>query len=218
MVGDICPLPRAGQNRPFPLFPLCPQLQKLFLHWGLKPKKLLVLVDAVVGLDLFATTLAAKHMTTVLSNYVLVRHSQRLESLVTYITGVNLLSLVSPQTDPIQQQHWFPHKPAFDIFRSRCIPLQVLLKANPSPEGNDAVDKADVSACHQLGQVNVLHYFWGKDDWLHGLPICVEKGLTFLTCLPQLGHCSGKQGRVASGRWSGALEITRLFMVLGLSV
>ena len=49
--------------------------------------KLLVTVDAVVGLELLATTLADKHMATVLPNCVLVRHSQRLESLVTDITG-----------------------------------------------------------------------------------------------------------------------------------
>ena len=45
-------------------------------------------VDAVVGLELLTTTLADKHMATVLPNYVLVRPLQRLESLVTYITGV----------------------------------------------------------------------------------------------------------------------------------
>ena len=60
----------------------------------LETKKLLVSVDAVVGLELFATTLADKHMGTVLTNYVLVRRLQRLECLVTYITGVNPQSLV----------------------------------------------------------------------------------------------------------------------------
>ena len=60
----------------------------------LETKKLLLSVDAVVGLELLATTLADKHMATVLPNYVLVRSSKRLESLVTYITGVNPLSLV----------------------------------------------------------------------------------------------------------------------------
>ena len=50
-------------------------------------------VDAVVGVELLATTLAGKHMATVLPNFVLARHCQRLESFVTYITGVNPLSL-----------------------------------------------------------------------------------------------------------------------------
>ena len=36
-------------------------------------KKLIVSVDAVVGLKLLATTIADKHMSTVLPNYVLVR-------------------------------------------------------------------------------------------------------------------------------------------------
>ena len=56
--------------------------------------KLLLSVDAVVGLEFLATTLADKHMATVLPNCVLVRRSQRLESLFTYITGVKPLSLV----------------------------------------------------------------------------------------------------------------------------
>ena len=51
--------------------------------------------------------------------------------------------------DPIQQQHDFPHKPALDIFRSRCTPLRLILKADPSLEG----DIADPSACHQLGSI-----------------------------------------------------------------
>ena len=56
--------------------------------------KFLVSVDDVVGLELLATTLADKHMATVLSNFVLLRRWKRLESLVTYNTGVNSLTLV----------------------------------------------------------------------------------------------------------------------------
>ena len=81
-------------------------------------KQLLGPVDAVVGLEFLAATFEDKHMATGLQNYVLVRRLQRLESLFTYITGVN--------------------------------PLYMLLKAD---------DKADPSACHQLGQVSVLQYF-----------------------------------------------------------
>ena len=51
-------------------------------------------VDVVVGFEHFATTLAEKHMATVLPKCVLVRRSQRLESLVTDIIGVNPLSLM----------------------------------------------------------------------------------------------------------------------------
>ena len=60
----------------------------------LETKRLLLSVEAVVGLELLTTNLADKHMATMLPNYVLLRCSQRLESLVTYITGVNPLSLV----------------------------------------------------------------------------------------------------------------------------
>ena len=62
----------------------------------LATKKLLVSVDAVVGLKLHGTPLADKHMATVLPNCVLVRRSQRLESLFTDITGVNPLCFVPP--------------------------------------------------------------------------------------------------------------------------
>ena len=40
--------------------------------------KLIVSVDAVVGIELLATTLADKHMATVLPNFVLVRRWQNL--------------------------------------------------------------------------------------------------------------------------------------------
>ena len=56
--------------------------------------KLLVTVDAVVGLELLDTTLANKHMATVLANFVMDLRWQRLESLVTDITGVNPLSVL----------------------------------------------------------------------------------------------------------------------------
>ena len=78
MVKDVCPLPGAGQNCHFPLLPTCPKGE---VAKGLPVVRL-------------ATTLADKHKATVLPNCVLGRCSQRLESLVTYITGVNPLSLV----------------------------------------------------------------------------------------------------------------------------
>ena len=56
--------------------------------------KPIVSVDAVVGVELLATTLAGKHMATVLLNFVLARHLQRYESFVTDITEVNPLSLL----------------------------------------------------------------------------------------------------------------------------
>ena len=56
------------------------------------PNKLIVSVDAVVGVELLATTLAGKHISTVLPNFVLARHLQRLKSFVTDIAGVKPLS------------------------------------------------------------------------------------------------------------------------------
>ena len=57
----------------------------------LAPHKLIVSVDAVVGDELLATTLADKHIATVLPNFVLARNLQRLESFVTNVTGVSPL-------------------------------------------------------------------------------------------------------------------------------
>ena len=56
--------------------------------------KLLVSVDTVIWVELLATTLAGKHIATVLPNFVLPKHFQRLESFVTDLTGVNPLSLL----------------------------------------------------------------------------------------------------------------------------
>ena len=56
--------------------------------------KFLVSVDAVVGLELHATTLGDKNYATVRQNVVLLRRWQRPESLVTDITGVKPLSCV----------------------------------------------------------------------------------------------------------------------------
>ena len=45
-------------------------------------------------------------------------------------------------------------------------PVHVLLKADPSREGDVADEKADPSACHQLGQVSVLQYFHGTAGYM----------------------------------------------------
>ena len=67
---------------------------KTFPVVRLATHKLIVSVYAVVCVELLATTPACKQMAPVLPNFVLARHLQRLESFVTDITGVNLLSLL----------------------------------------------------------------------------------------------------------------------------
>ena len=54
-------------------------------------------MNANVGVELLSTTLADKHMSNVLPNYVLVMHWQRLEILVTDITEVNPVSICLSQ-------------------------------------------------------------------------------------------------------------------------
>ena len=81
---------------------------------------------------------------------------------MTDITGVTPLSFLCfvPHTDPIQQQHDFPHKPALNTCRSSCqqmsTPVHVLLKADPRFEEDD---KADPLVSLQLNQISVLQYF-----------------------------------------------------------
>ena len=53
-------------------------------------------VDAVVGVELLAKTLAGKHIATVLPNFVLARHLQRLENFVKDITGMHQCYQVGP--------------------------------------------------------------------------------------------------------------------------
>ena len=78
-IQDVCPLPGPGQNRPLPfLFPQHIQIEDDLLNCGHCP---------VVSLSPY------KHIDTVISNFVLARHLQRVESFVTDITGVNPLSL-----------------------------------------------------------------------------------------------------------------------------
>ena len=96
--------------------------------------KLIVSVDAVVGVELLATTLASKHMDTVMPDFVLAMHLLRLESFVTDITGMNPLSLfcfVPPTGIPSSNKNDFPHKPALNTCRSRyqqmSTPLHVLM-------------------------------------------------------------------------------------------
>ena len=127
--------------------------------------KLIVSVDAVFGVELLATTLAGRHIATMPPNFVLARHLQRLKSFVTDITGMKphfLLGFI-PHTDPIQERHDFPHKPALDICRSRCqqksTPLHVLLKADPCLECDVANDKAGPLVCLQLNQISVLQHY-----------------------------------------------------------
>ena len=81
------------------------EVKKALLVVRLATYKLLVSVDDFVVPELLATTLADKYMATVLPNWVRVRCCQRIESLVTYITWVNPLSLFCSvtHTDPIQQ-------------------------------------------------------------------------------------------------------------------
>jgi hypothetical protein len=57
--------------------------------------QLIVSVDAVVGVELLATTLAGKHIATVLPNFVLAKHLQRLKKFChRHYRGEPSLSLV----------------------------------------------------------------------------------------------------------------------------
>ena len=108
--------------------------------------KLLVSIDAVVGVELLNTTLAHKHMVTVLlPNIVLVRHWQILKSLVTDITEIKPLSLVRcPPNWYHLATTWIPsHSRPWhhqvQVTADEHL-LLVLLKADPRLEGDVADD------------------------------------------------------------------------------
>ena len=88
-----------GGLHPVALAPLG-EVAKVLPVTRLATHKLLVSVHDVAGLELFVTTLADKHMATVLPNLVLVKRRQRHESLVTNITrgepSLSLLCFVPP--------------------------------------------------------------------------------------------------------------------------
>ena len=69
-------------------------MAKTFPVVRLATHKLIVSADAVVGVELLATNLAGKQLATLLPNFVLAGHLQRLESFVTHIKDVNPLSLL----------------------------------------------------------------------------------------------------------------------------
>ena len=119
-------------------------------------------VGAVVGVELLATTLAGKHIATVLPNFVLAWHLQRLENFVTDSTGMHPLSLLC-FLPPTLIQNNFPHKPTLDTCRPSCqqinTPIHVLLKADPCLEDVVADDKADPLVCLQSNQISVFQYF-----------------------------------------------------------
>ena len=56
--------------------------------------------------------------------------------------------------------------------------IHVLLKADPILEGNVAYDKADPSACHELGQVSVLQYFQGTASSIDHQHVFRQAGLS----------------------------------------
>ena len=73
----------------------------------------------------------------------------------------------------------------------------MLLKADPCLENDVADDKADPSVCLQLNQISCNIF---RNGWIYGTHIVLRKPVFFKKFLPQGLHCSGKQGRVASGR------------------
>ena len=131
--------------------------------------KLIVSVDAVVGVELLATTLAGKHLATVLPNFVLARHLQRLESFITDITEVNpfsLLCFVPPTLIPSSNNMIsLTNLPSTPAGQKMSTPLHGLPKADACLEGDVADDKVDPLVCVQLHQLHTgsrkcKHFFW----------------------------------------------------------
>ena len=138
----------------------------------LATKKLFVSVDAFVGPRLFATTLADKHMATVLPNCVLVRHSQGLKSLVTYFTLVNPPSIVC--FVPPDWSH-----PATTWIPSQICPqhLQVQVPADKHPFSCASESHSGQTLILQTGQVGEWQVIWclGSHQIFHNVRyLCIS--------------------------------------------
>ena len=70
------------------------EVEKALRVVRLATHKLLMFVDAVVGVELLASILPTKQMATVLPNNVLVRRCPRLQTLVKDTTGMNFFSML----------------------------------------------------------------------------------------------------------------------------
>ena len=130
------------------------EVEKAFPVVRLAPPKLIVSVDAVIGVEILATTLAGNHMATVLPQIVLARHLQRLKSFVTDITGMNPLSLlcfVPPTGIPSSKKIIFlTNLPSTPEGPCSSTPLHVLLKADPRLEGDLQMTKLILPCAYNL--------------------------------------------------------------------
>ena len=182
--------------------------KKIFLRWGFPHTSLLCLLMLLLVLNFLPQSLQASTLQLCCQIVCWQGIFKDLKALSHTLQGwtLSLCWDLSPHTDPIQQQHDFPHKPTLDTCRSRCqqisTPLHVLLKADPRLEGDVADGKADPLVCLQLNQISVLQHF-SETTGSMDHQMCLDR-LFFKKFLPQWLHCSGKQGRVASGRLSGA--------------
>ena len=95
MVKHVHPLTRDGQKHPFPLlihvaFARLGEVEKVLLVARFATHKFLMSVHAVVGLKLFATCVAVKHMITALLIHVLVNVSKPSKTLSQKLQGQTL--------------------------------------------------------------------------------------------------------------------------------
>ena len=148
-VKDICPFPGAGQNRPLPFL-----LSRHVSDWGWSPQ-----LWSLPNMEKWKNSSCGEGCHTQaynvfwcyfwdwtsFNNSCMQTHSHCAKFCAgwafaktwklchRHYWGAPSLSLVlcPPQTDPIEQQHYFPHKPALDTCRSRCqqmiTPLHVLI-------------------------------------------------------------------------------------------
>ena len=79
-------------------------------------------------------------------------------------------------------------------------PLHGLPKADACLEGDVADDKAAPLVCLQLHQISVLQYFFLETAGSIYHQHVLRQAVFLKKLLAQWLRCSGKQGRVASGR------------------
>ena len=153
------------------------------MWWGLQPKSFLCLLMLFLVLNFLPQPLQTITRPLCCQIVCWLGAHTDLKAMSHTIQGwtICLICALSTCTDLIQQQHEYPHKPALEVFRSRCqqmrAPLHVIPKADSRLEGDVADDKADPSTSNsehlvRNGVHKQLFFLWKYQFALNNHKIC----------------------------------------------
>ena len=185
--------------------------QKLFLWWALPHTSLLCLFGLLLEFNSLPQTLQANTLPLCCQILCLLSICKDLKALSQTLQGWTLfLSLMLGPANKIPSSNILsltnlPSTPAGPVASRWAVSthIHLLPKTDPHLKDDVADDKADPLVFLQLNQISVLQYFF-KGLAPRTTKMCLDRLFFLKKFLPQWWHCSGKQGRVASGRQSGA--------------